>query len=402
MADPIILIFGAGKIGRSFIGQLFGRSGYSIVFIEKDEGLVRLLNRRRAYPVIIKGPERQERLVIGNVRAIDASDTRAVVAALVAADMVAISVGKNALPDVAATLAEGILERGRTGTGATLDIILAENMRSADLFLREKLRELLPSAFPLDEMVGLVETSIGKMVPIMTAGDLAEDPLQVFAEPYNTLIANKMGFKGKIPQVEGLSLKENMKAWVDRKAFIHNLGHASAAYCGHLHHPEAVYMFQVLEDISVFNFTKRAMTESSRILMSVYPEEFTSGELEAHIDDLLNRFRNRSLGDTVFRVGCDLQRKLGADDRFMGAIRMALGAGEPYGTILESMTMGFFFRARDEYGRMWPADEEFHRYLVKDPDRVIERVCGLDPALDGSLAAEIKSGLNRINEEWFP
>ena len=47
MTDKSILIFGAGKIGRSFIGQLFGRAGYQIVFVDMDEALVRELNRRR-------------------------------------------------------------------------------------------------------------------------------------------------------------------------------------------------------------------------------------------------------------------------------------------------------------------------------------------------------------------
>ena len=28
-----IVIFGAGKIGRSFIGQLFSRSGYEVILI---------------------------------------------------------------------------------------------------------------------------------------------------------------------------------------------------------------------------------------------------------------------------------------------------------------------------------------------------------------------------------
>ncbi|NJK84846.1 MAG: hypothetical protein HC906_01560 [Bacteroidales bacterium] len=85
--------------------------------------------------------------------------------------------------------------------------------------------------------MGLVETSIGKMVPIMTSKDIEEDLLQVFAEPYNTLILDKNGFKNPIPDIRGLAPKVNMKAWVDRKSFIHNLGHAVAAYIGKLFCP---------------------------------------------------------------------------------------------------------------------------------------------------------------------
>ena len=123
--------------------------------------------------------------------------------------------------------------------------------------------------------MGLVETSIGKMVPIMTSHDLDEDHLQVFAEPYNTLILDKKGFRGEIPDIKELALKENMKAWVDRKAFIHNLGHATAAYFGHLKYPDAIFMYEVLADSEVYLFTKKVMHESGQVLMATYPTEFT-------------------------------------------------------------------------------------------------------------------------------
>jgi mannitol-1-phosphate 5-dehydrogenase len=226
-------------------------------------------------------------------------------------------------------------------------------------------------------MVGLVETSIGKMVPIMTAGDLAEDPLQVFAEPYNTLILDQKGFRGEIPNISELALKENMKAWVDRKAFIHNLGHATAAYCGHLNYPEATFMYEVLGDAEVYSFTKKVMAASAQILMATYPGEFTWDSLSDHIDDLLNRFQNRNLGDTVFRVGSDLQRKLGRDDRFMGMIRLAGELDQPCDLILEAMSQGFIFKGKDQQGQMFPGDVIFHKEWHQDPRKVLKKVCGL-------------------------
>ena len=105
-------------------------------------------------------------------------------------------------------------------------------MREAGDFMKEQLIKNLPSDFPIEKLVGLIETSIGKMVPIMPLAELEKDPLVVFAEPYNTLILDGKGFKSPIPEIKGLAPKNNIKAWVDRKAFIHNLGHATAAYYG--------------------------------------------------------------------------------------------------------------------------------------------------------------------------
>ncbi len=397
MADQNILIFGAGKIGRSFIGQLFGKAGYEVVFVDMDQSLVDELNRRGSYPVVIKGPDKDDRQVIENIRAIHALEQNGVVEAISDAGIVAISVGKNALPAVASVVGAGLIKREHDHPGKVLDIILAENMRSADLFFEEKLMETLPGSYPLKERIGLVETSIGKMVPIMTTEDLEEDPLQVFAESYNSLILDRKGFIGEIPKIEGLALKDNIKAWVDRKAFIHNLGHASASYCGNYLLPGARYMYEVLADNRVFEFTRQVMKEAAELLMSVYPHEFTVKGLTHHINDLLSRFQNRSLGDTIYRVGSDLTRKLGPDDRFMATIKLAIEKEVAYGMILEAMAMGFMFKAKDENEQMFPGDVEFHNRVSDNLDLVLEQICGLDAALDEKLIFQLKKQIDKFS-----
>jgi len=393
---PSIVIFGAGKIGRSFIGQLFSRAGYAITFIDMDQTLVYELNSRGSYPVIIKGPEKEERLEIEKVSAIHSQNREAVSEAISKADILAISVGKAALPAVALAVAAGLLEREKKHAGRLLDIILAENMRSAKFFFRKELGKNLPDSFPLNKQVGLVETSIGKMVPIMTARDLETDPLQVFAEPYNTLILDKQGFKGTIPPIKSFALKVNMKAWVDRKAFIHNLGHATAAYAGFLKYPEASYLYEVLADTEIRSFTQKVMEQSAQILQEVYPDEYSSSDLALHIDDLLTRFQNKSLGDTIYRVGCDLYRKLGKDDRFMGIIRLAGEKNLPCNMILEALSMGLLFKGRDEQDQLYPGDRKFHENLTRERTIVLLEVCGLHQGKDSALIEHINQNLIRF------
>jgi mannitol-1-phosphate 5-dehydrogenase len=398
MAKPNILIFGAGRIGRSFIGQLFGSHGYELVFVDADQSLVEELNRKGCYTLRIKGADFEDRLVIEPVKAIDARNRNKVVKAIAGADIMAVSVGKTALLSIVPVVALGLQERERKTPGRPLDVILAENMRSAASFLREQLKQELTAEYPLDERVGLVESSIGKMVPIMTSRDLEQDPLQIFAEPYNTLILDRKGFKGEIPAIPGLALKDHMEAWVDRKAFIHNLGHATTAYAGYLKHPDSRYIHEVLEDKEVHDFARKVIKEAAAVLMAKYPGEFSSSEISDHIEDLLFRFANPKLGDTLFRVGSDLSRKLGRDDRFMGIIRMAQELDLPYGNILKALAMGFLFRAGDEQGQSFPGDAQFHRSWITDPGRVLEEVCGLDPARDQLLIQQITAQLSRLNQ----
>lgn len=396
MEKKSILIFGAGKIGRSFIGQLFGLSGYEVVFSDIDIELVNLLNRKQSYSVVIKG-EKEEKLLIPNVRAINGSEEQAVVEEISRTSIMAISVGKNALEKIIPNIAKGLTKRFQLYQNRPLDIIIAENMRSANEFIYRELQNNLPADFPIDSYVGLVETSIGKMVPIMTVDEIKKDPLWVFAEPYNQLILDKKGFKNDIPDVKGLFPKENIKAWVDRKAFIHNLGHATAAYYGFFKHPDATYLYEVLEDKSVLNFTKEVMLQSADILLKIYPDDFTVQDLSDHIDDLLLRFQNRSLKDTLFRVGQDIPRKLGPDDRFMGIIRLAIPLEMAYDKILKAMSYAFYFKGVDENGKRTDQDSIFDDYLTKGVELTLNKVCGLDPKKDQKIISQTKEYYFNIN-----
>jgi mannitol-1-phosphate 5-dehydrogenase len=389
-----IVIFGAGKIGRSFIGQLFGCSNYEVVFIDVDPVIISGLNEKGNYRVVIKG-ETDEEIIVPNVSAISALDKEKVIQTVSTAGIVAVSVGKNVLERIVPVIAAALEKRNVTDPGTPLDIILAENMRSAADFVRGILVQNLPSGFPVEKLVGLVETSIGKMVPIIPHVELEKDSLVVFAEAYNSLILDAKGFKNPIPEVKGLAPKSNIKAWVDRKAFVHNLGHATASYYGFAKHPEAVYLYEVLENSEVLDFTRKVMLQSATILRAAYPDDFTVSDLEAHIDDLIRRFKNKALKDTIFRVGMDLPRKLGSDDRFMGVIHLAMGFGMPYDLIVEAMSYGLFFGAKDEAGNGFPQDIAFLELLEKDFELCLTKQLGYDSLIDRPVIYKLTNSEKR-------
>ena len=246
---------------------------------------------------------------------------------------------------------------------APVDFIIAENVRHADKLFEQNVKHYLPEDYPFEKLVGLVETSIGKMVPIMTQKDLENDSLAIFAEEYNTLPLAAKGFKNQLPEIRGLKCITNIQAWVDRKSLIHNLGHAAAVYFGFQKMPEEKLLWKVLSDKTVYSKTRATMLQSANILLHKYPYNFTMKDLEEHVDDLLKRFQNQALGDSVFRVGCDLYRKLRKDDRLSGAIKLATILGQPYDLILEALTMGFYFRATDENGELFTKDKLFSEEL---------------------------------------
>jgi len=309
--------------------------------------------------------------------------------AVSSAGILAVSVGKNAVEKVIPVIAAGLEQRYSENPEKPLDIIIAENMADAAGYMKRELERNMSHDYPFEKLVGLIETSIGKMVPLMTQTDLEKDPLLLFAEPYNTLILDGKGFKSSIPGIKGLAPKVNIKAWVDRKAYIHNLGHTTSAYFGYFKHPLAKFIYEVLDDREVYDFTREVMVQSAESLVVAYKDDFTSSDLEEHIDDLLKRFRNIALKDTIYRVGHDLVRKLGHDDRFAGVIHLADHCGTASDKILKAMSYGLCFRATDENNRQFPPDTAFLQFLETEPETALIKEYHLDPAGDKFIIEQL-------------
>jgi mannitol-1-phosphate 5-dehydrogenase len=396
VAHKKLVQFGAGKIGRAFIAQVFSRAGYEVVFVDVDRTLIEALNRRRRYEIVLKQDgQSDETVAVENVRAVDARDREAAARELVDASLACVSVGQAALARVAPTVAQGLIVRGRERPGCPLDVILAENARNAAMLFGEELRKHLGSEFPLAQTVGLVETSIGKMVPILSESDLLEDPLRLLAEPYNTLIVDRKGFLSGAPDVADVLAVDNIRAYVDRKLFIHNLGHSAAAYLAFHRAPGLAYVYEALEQADILSDARRCMEQAAAALNREYPGDLPMPALTDHIDDLLQRFRNRALGDTVFRAGRDLSRKLRKDERIVGAMLLAAKHDLPFEAIVKAFRAACSFAAVDDQGRPDPRDAEFRDRFAPDQwRRILVEVGGLSE--ESSLERRVIESVCRV------
>lgn len=316
--------FGAGKIGRGFLGQLFTESGYDVVFVDVVEKVIQEINRRRSYTIRIAG-ETVEEVEIRGIRGIDGRDREAAAQAFAEADIACTAVGVNYLADIAPTIALGVQKRVDAGNAVPINVIICENLSHASDHLRGLVRESLPAKYHevVEKRVGFVESVVSRMVRDQTAEELARDPLLIVVEPYKRLPVDKRGFIGEIPEIVGLEPRDNFQAYVDRKLFTHNLGHAASAYFGYLR--GLGYLYECMADQEIRNAAAAALAETGRALIQKHG--FSPDEHQAHIDDLLSRFANRNMGDQVLRVGRDPIRKLGPEDRLVGGARLALEYG---------------------------------------------------------------------------
>ena len=317
-------MYGAGNIGRGFIGMLLSQSGFKVTFIDVLKPVVDALNQRGSYPVRILETDKFEDVLVECVDAIDGMDIDAVVEAIAGTDVMATAVGANILPRIAKNIALGLKLRMKRG-GKPLNILICENLLDANIALKGWISEHLDDTERvwMNANVGFVEASIGRMVPVQTP-DLQEgDPLRVCVERYGYLPVDKDAFRGELPEIRNMVPFSPFDFYIRRKLYIHNMGHAVTAYLGMYGHLPLIA--DAIDDPEIYILAFQAMLESAEVLFYKYGVPVS--ETLRHIQDLLLRFANRSLGDTCARVGADIVRKLAASDRLVGAVRLCREQG---------------------------------------------------------------------------
>ena len=318
------VMYGGGNIGRGFIGALMSFSGYTVTFIDVAEPVVNGLRERGCYPLRILSGQGSEDLTVSNVTAVGGNDSAAVARAIAECDLMATAVGARILKFIVPNIVAGLRLRWAEGRGP-LNIIICENLNDANKIVEQMIKDQLEPAEieKFDREVGLVEASIGRMVPVQTDEMKDGDPLRVCVERYGFLPVDKAAFKGEVPQVKDMVPFEPFDFFVKRKLFIHNMGHATTAYLGGLKGVE--YIYEAIDDQEIRAIAENAMLESALALSKHYGVDL--GGIVMHITDLLGRFTNAALKDTCARVGGDPARKLAPADRLIGSSVMALSEG---------------------------------------------------------------------------
>jgi len=387
------VIFGAGNIGRGFIGELFSESGYFVTFVDIDQTLLDALDARRAYTVRLVDNRGIQDVRVGPVSALGADDRDAVVKAVSRAEMMATAVGARALPFIAPNIAAGVRRRMISGVETPLNCIVCENLKGAAEILSGMVKEHLSATDPdeqayLDAYVGFVDTVIGRMVPPLTPEMRDQDPTLVLVEPYKELPIDRDGFVGPIPEIESMIACDNFQVYSARKLYIHNCGHAVLAYLGYL--KGCVYGYEALADPEIDTCLRAAWQESIAGQVRRYGVE--TEWLHAHAQDLRRRFANRALADTIFRLGRDPIRKLGPADRVVAPARLAEAASVTPRALAQVIAAALRFDPPDD-----PVAIELQEQLSQGGiDALLADVCQIQP--DEPLASLIRQSYESVSK----
>ena len=343
--------FGAGNIGRGFIGAVLEQAGYHVVFADVNEQVVARINSDRAYTVQIMDTV-CEQMRITDISAMD-SRSPELAAQIAGAELVTTAVGLTVLPRIAGAIAAGIAARRDAGV--------------------------------TEQYVGFPDCSVDRIVPPVKS----ENPIDVVVERFFEWNVERAAFKGAVPEIPGMNPADNLIAYIERKLFTLNTGHAITAYLGRM--KGYMTICQSISDEHIHTIVKAAMRESGRGLVALYG--FDRDAHFAYIDKIIGRFRNPYLCDDVTRVGREPLRKLSAGDRLVKPILTARRYGIATPDLLLGVGAALHYDNPEDVQSV-----EMRRLVIKEGVKAaLARIASLpdtDPLLP--LAAQAYEEVERI------
>jgi mannitol-1-phosphate 5-dehydrogenase len=373
--------FGAGNIGRGFVGLILHRAGYQVVFADVVDELIDALNATPSYRVREVGLESAEE-VVDNYRAVNSRrDEAAVVAEIASADIVTTAVGPRVLEFVAPPIAAGLLRRA--AEAAPLAVMACENAINATDALAGHIRAAVPEAeWPaVAARAVFANTAVDRIVPAQAP----DAGLDVTVESYFEWAIERPPFAGNQPSIPDATWVDDLAPYIERKLFTVNTGHATTAYHGFARGIKK--LSDALGDDAVRTAVEGVLGETKRLLVAKH--EFSDEAQQAYVDKILQRFANPYLPDTVDRVGRQPLRKLSRNERLIGPAAELAERGIRPRHLLATVDAALSFDVPDD-----PESVELQRLLrTLSAAEATERICGLTPA--DPLYADVLAVLER-------
>ena len=368
--------FGAGNIGRGFVGLLLHEAGYDIVFADVAAELIDSLAAADSYTVHEVGQEGQDKVVTGFSALNSGTQQAELIEQIATADLVTTAVGPHILKFVAPAIAQGLAQR--SPSLAPLHVMACENAINATDILQQEIQSAWEgSEHDLAVRATFANTAVDRIVPAQAAGA----NLDVTVETFYEWVIDRTPFNGAEPVIPGATFVDDLAPYIERKLFTVNTGHASAAYFGAAAGVEKIA--DVMADEQISQKVNAVLQETKALLVAKHgldPEV-----QEAYVQKILTRFTNPHLPDTVGRVGRAPMRKLSRHERFIGPAADLAERGMPVAALSQAIAAALQFNAPDDAEAV-----TLHEILdSQTPDEATASITGLES--EHPLFAQVSS-----------
>ncbi|KKW74135.1 Mannitol-1-phosphate 5-dehydrogenase [Lactococcus cremoris] len=334
--------FGAGNIGRGFIGEILSKNGFEIYFVDTNKAIIDELNTRHSYEIGIASSSPEKISVSGVFGINNGENPKDVIEAIAQADIVTTAIGPNILPYIAELVAKGIQKRKEENKQVQIDIIACENMIGGSEFLEKKVAEYLSDSDKvyLANYIGFPNAAVDRIVP----GQKHEDLLYVEVEPFCEWVIDESQIKNQSFKLEGVHYASNLEPFIERKLFSVNSGHATVAYSSAYKGYKTI--LEGLQHKEILSALKGVQKETRALLLAKWPQYFTEEDLMSYHQMIISRFANPKIIDEVTRVARTPIRKLGYDERFIRPIRELNERGLSYQNHLDIVGKIFAYQVK--------------------------------------------------------
>ncbi len=211
------LHFGAGNIGRGFIGEVLAKNGFEITFVDVNEKVITALNEKHEYLIQLAEPTKKQIKVTGVAGINNAKEPAKVAQAFAKADIVTTAIGPKILPLIAPLIAAGIKLRRKTDNYQKIDVIACENMIGGSQFLKTEVYKHLDAATKVfaDEYIGFPNAAVDRIVPQQSHAD----PLFVVVEPFKEWVIDESQLKDPALKLKDVHYAKQLEPYIERKLY---------------------------------------------------------------------------------------------------------------------------------------------------------------------------------------
>jgi mannitol-1-phosphate 5-dehydrogenase len=353
--------FGAGNIGRGFIGLALHSAGHRVIFVDVDDSLISSIVAADSYRVVETGANGIVHTVDNFTGVNSASNPDLVVQSIAEADIVTTAVGPRILEFVAPLIARGLAAR----TSPTpLAVMACENAIGAT----DTLKSFVAASASAAEMARarFANTAVDRIVPVQDS----TEGLDVTVEAFSEWVIDRTPFKGAEPVIPDAHFVDNLAPYIERKLLTVNTGHASIAYLGL--RAGARHIAEALAIASVAVVVDAVLDETTRMLVARHGLD--EADQRAYVAQTLDRFRNPDLDDELVRVGRQPLRKLSRHERLIEPAAVLAESGVTPEALLQVIEAAIRFEV--------PSDDESVQLqrmrATLSPEEIATTVCGID------------------------
>ncbi len=329
--------FGAGSIGRGFIGDLLHNDGYAIAFIDVNAALNEQINRDNGYDLYIIEKNYEKKTIDRCTAWSPLTDRAKILDLFLSADIITTAVWADNLAKIAPLMMAGLQERQRRQK-EKITIITCENALFNGDILRRAILDLAHglSASELDALACFPNTAVDRMV--LNSRRDGKDTVDIGVDYELVIERNRLASPGNTP-ITGAVYTDSLQKYLERKLYVINGGHAWAGYIGYVRGYDIIQ--EVFANAMLVSDVKNAMGEVADLLCHKY--DFNRGDLDNYIDFAISRFKTPGIRDTIARVCRSPIRKLAAQDRLVGPCVQCEAAGLKNDALLAGIAAVFLF-----------------------------------------------------------